>query len=123
MVTIILGEIDSGRWEQRASRMAEIELSASTDEIRRRRVLLLLPRDRIELTPDVFDRARQVVKRGLHAADAVHVAAAEAAGADVFLTCDDRLLRQCRRIAGELNVVVANPVDWLREQNDASNIG
>ena len=106
-----------------SSRMAEIEAAAISDEVRRRRVLQLLPESRIELSPTVFDRARQLLNLGLHAADAVHVAAAEALGADVLLTSDDRLLRRCRQIADELNVRVANPVDWLKEQDDATNSG
>jgi len=58
------------------------------------------------------------MQTGLHAADAVHVAAAESQGADVFLTCDDRLLRQCQRTAEGLDVIVANPITWLQEQGD-----
>ena len=51
----------------------------------------------------VFDRAasrrraEELVNLGMGAADAAHVALAEQAGCD-FVTCDDRLLRQCRRI-------------------------
>jgi predicted nucleic acid-binding protein len=120
-VTIILEVIDDGQWVQVSSRMAEIELSAMTDRVRQGRVLRLLPANRIQLTVVMFERAREVVTRGLHAADAVHVAAAEAQAADVMLTCDDRLLRRCRQIADQINVRVANPVDWLKEQDDATN--
>jgi predicted nucleic acid-binding protein len=122
-VTIILDGIDAGRWEQVSSRMAELELSAISDEVRRRRVLQLLPGSRIELTSAIFDRARELINLRLHAADAVHVSAAEASKADVLLTCDERLLRRCRQIADELTVQVANPVDWLKEQDDATNTG
>jgi predicted nucleic acid-binding protein len=101
--------------------MAEIELSAILDDARKRRVLHLLPESRIELTPAIFDRARELVGLGLHAADAVHVSAAEALNADLLLTCDHRLLHRCRQIADDLNVLVANPVDWLKEQDDATN--
>src|SRR5215204_3959249 len=72
-VTIVLDGIDAGRWEQLSSRMAEVELSAISDDNRRRRVLHLLPRSRIELTSAIFDRARELINLGLHAADAVHV--------------------------------------------------
>jgi predicted nucleic acid-binding protein len=101
--------------------MAEIELSAMADKVRQGRVLKLLPANRIELTPAIFDRARELVVLGIHAADAVHVAAAEAQNADIMLTCDDRLLRRCRQLADRLHVQVANPVDWLKEQDDATN--
>jgi hypothetical protein len=122
-VTIILDGIDTGRWEQVSSRMAELELSAMSDDVHRRRVLQLLPKSRIELTSAIFDRARKLIGLGLHAADAVHVSAAETLKADVLLTCDDRLLLRCRQIADDLSVQVANPVDWLKEQDDATNAG
>src|SRR3990172_7633820 len=73
-VTLILDEIDAGRWEQGSSRMAVVEGQAIRDETRRRRVLALLPEGRMELTGPIFDRARQLVQRGLRAADAVHTA-------------------------------------------------
>ena len=97
-VTLILEKIDAGQWEQVSSRMAEIELQAINDGVRRRRVLQLLPESRIELTATVFARTRQLVKRRLSAADAVHIAAAEILQADVLLTCDDRLLRRGRKL-------------------------
>lgn len=122
-VIIVLQAIDAGQHEQVSSRMAEIEASAIPDEIRRRRVLRLLPERRMTLTVEIFQRAAELVDRGLAAADAVHVAAAEAIGADVVLTCDDRLLRRCRHLAAELRVQVANPMDWLKEQYDAPNSG
>jgi predicted nucleic acid-binding protein len=120
-VTLILEEIDTGGWEQVSSRMAEIEILAIANEVRRRRVLQLLPVSRMGLSPAVFDRARQLVQLGLHAADAVHVAAAEALQTDVFLTCDDRLLGRSQQMADNLTVAVANPLKWLEEQNDAAN--
>jgi len=77
----------------------------------------------MELTGPTFDRARELVARGMRAADAVHSAAAEALRADVLLTCDDQLWRVGQRLAGELNVRIANPVEWLKEQLDATNPG
>jgi hypothetical protein len=120
-ITLILDRVDTEQWEQVSSRMAVIETSAMTDEVRRRRVLQLFPQSRMELSPAIFDRARQLVALGIHAADAVHVAAAEMQDADVLLTCDDRLLGRGHRIADKLTVRIANPIDWLKEQDDATN--
>jgi predicted nucleic acid-binding protein len=121
-VVIVLGRIDAGIWEEASSRMVEIEVLAIADESRRRRVLLLIPEDRIDLSRLVFERARELVGFGISAPDAVHLAAAEASGADIFLTCDDRLLRRCDHITG-LKVRVANPLRWLQEQDDATDLG
>ena len=122
-VILILEGIDAGRWEEVSSRMAELEVRAIRDEIRRRRVAELLPEGRMELTGPVFARARLLVTSGFKAADALHIATAEAHQADVLLTCDDRLLRRGRQLADELNIELANPVDCLKEQDDAANPG
>jgi predicted nucleic acid-binding protein len=73
----------------------------------------------MELTPETFQRASELEVLGFKPADAVHVAAAERAQAEVLLSCDDRLCRLAKRCQGDLHVVVANPVDWLKESEDA----
>jgi len=50
----------------------------------------------------------------LSARDAVHVACACAARANVLLTCDDDLLRRAPRAAPHLTVM--NPVDYVRSK-------
>ena len=54
--------------------------------------------------------------------DAEHIACAERAGCDYLLTGDDRLLRQFNRLKVQrvlpLQVVLENPVDFLRNQNE-----
>lgn len=122
-LTLILDGMEAGRWEQVPSRMAEIELAAIADETRRRRMFQLLPEARFGLSRPIFDRARRLVELGLGTADAVYVAGAEFLQAGVLLTCDDRLLRRCRQLAEQLHGKVANPSEWLQEQNDATNFG
>ncbi len=120
-VALIFQRSDGGEWAHVSSRMAEIEIEAMVDDERRRRVLALLPepRNRVALTAGVVRRAANLIELGFKPADATHLAAAEAARADVMLTCDDRLLRRARRVRRQLKVRVDNPVVWLREQNDA----
>lgn len=50
---------------------------------------------------------------GLSAKDAIHLACASYTDADFFLTCDDRLIRQAKRL--KLDVLVMNPVDYIRK--------
>jgi len=57
----------------------------------------------------VRERAEELVQRGLGPADAAHLAFAEAARAD-FVTCDDRLIRRCRRAWAA--VWVGDPVEY-----------
>ena len=101
--------------------MARIEIDAITDVDRRTRVRVLLPElgciMKLELA--IFQRAEDLVAMGFKAADAVHLAAAEGARADILLTCDDRMCRLAKRHRKDLRVHVANLVDWLKElEND-----
>jgi predicted nucleic acid-binding protein len=119
-VQAIFRQVDGGFWDQVSSEMAEIEIRATLDVRRRSRVELLLPAKSaiVRLTPAVWRRARALVRLGFGAADAVHLAAAEAGRAGVFPTCDDRLCRRARRFRGQLRVTVANPLEWMKEVGD-----
>jgi predicted nucleic acid-binding protein len=48
--------------------------------------------------------------------DALLLAAAEAAGADVLLTTDDRFLKRCVRNLGNPPIPVRNPLSWSTVQ-------
>lgn len=61
----------------------------------------------------IRNRAEEMERQGFKALDALHIASAEAAGADYFVTCDDRLRRRYRLQGGRLKV--CNPVDFVRE--------
>jgi predicted nucleic acid-binding protein len=82
---------------------------------------MLLPEEGsiLNLTAVVFARAADLRRLGFKPADALHVAAAEEAGADVLLSCDDRLCRLGKRHRRKLQVIVSNPLEWLKEQGDA----
>jgi predicted nucleic acid-binding protein len=82
-----------------------------------------LPEERavLKLNQGHFDRAVLLEKVGFKPADALHVAAAEDIGADVLLSCDDRLWRLAQRRRREIMVRVANPLDWLKEIGHGSN--
>jgi hypothetical protein len=122
-ISLIFERIDAGHWEQVSSQIAEIEIAAMSDAERRRRVTALLPgrKKRAALTPAMFRRGGQLESAGFKAADALHVAAAEALGVDVLLSCDDRLCRRAARCRKKLCVHVRNPLSWLRENMDASD--
>ena len=95
------------------------EIGANPDPDRRRRARELLPDDNaiIDLDETITQRADMLVAIGFKPADATHIAAAEEHGADVFLTCDDRLLRVASR-SRDLKVKIENPLAWLREQKN-----
>jgi predicted nucleic acid-binding protein len=47
---------------------------------------------------DILERSLEFEKLGLSGMDAVHIACAEEAHADCFVTCDDRLIKQLQKI-------------------------
>lgn len=59
----------------------------------------------------IRERAESLEAHGLKAIDALHVACAESAGADYFLTCDDRLLKKQKH----LSVPSMNPLDFVQK--------
>jgi predicted nucleic acid-binding protein len=68
-----------------------------------------------EATEAVVQRAEALRTAGYGAYDALHLAHAEAARANVLLTTDDRFLRQAQRGVGNPPVRAMNPVEWLTE--------
>jgi predicted nucleic acid-binding protein len=54
---------------------------------------------------------------GLSAKDAVHLACASHVGAGFFLTCDDNVIKQAKRL-GLVRPTVMNPVDYIRQEMD-----
>jgi hypothetical protein len=60
-------------------------------------------------------RTSELMDVGLAGFDALYLASAEAAGAEVFVTCDDRLLARARRLGAGLGVRVTDPVGLFTE--------
>jgi predicted nucleic acid-binding protein len=67
----------------------------------------------IAVSADLEERARQIARQGIPALDAAHLASAEAAGAEIMLTCDDVVLRRAPRL--RLTLRVLDPVAYLSE--------
>lgn len=124
-VGIILERIDEGQWMHVSSEVAQIEINAIPDPKRRARVQLLLPDagQIVMLSPALFTRGSALEKLGFKPADALHLAAAEEAGADVVLSCDDRFYRMAQLHAERLRVAVRNPLPWLNEVEHGLDIG
>ena len=96
------------------------------DEIRRNplaerrmecQALLRMAAEIVRIDDAIAKRARALEKAGYGAFDALHLAAAESAGADVLLSTDDQFLRLARRGAGRPKIDVRNPVSWVRKQS------
>lgn len=60
-------------------------------------------------------RTGELMESGVRGFDALHLGCAELAGADAFVTCDDRLLAAARRPGGAIKVRVAELMALARE--------
>lgn len=119
-VLLVLGHVTRGEWELVRSEAVDLELAGLRDSERRRRVEVLVGAGThpIGIGDDQLRRGTVLESLGFDAFDALHIACAEAAGADVLLTTDDRFERRARRLQDELGVRVLNPLTWLQESAD-----
>lgn len=70
----------------------------------------------VAITRAIERQAETIETMGFAGFDALHIASAAAAGAQVFLTCDDRLERRAARFVQRLPLRVVNPVEFLRSE-------
>lgn len=69
---------------------------------------------RVGPSDDIYDQAKSFQKKGrLSAKDVIHLACALSVKADFFVTCDDRLIKQAKRLKLEMEVI--NPIDYIRQ--------
>jgi predicted nucleic acid-binding protein len=117
-VLSILEMADARQLEIVGSDIIDDELAEMPDLQRRDKVELLLTivSTQIALTTGIERRAVELQKRGLTSLDALHLAAAESAHADYFLTTDDNLLRKAIRHRADLKVKVENPAKWIIQE-------
>lgn len=99
-VQLILSHVRSKTLNLWISPVHTAEIAAIEDFAAREHLLTLLRQIGQIVTVDLSytrQRAEALTVRGLGVADAAHLAFAEAANA-AFVSCDDRLLRQCKRV-------------------------
>ncbi len=116
-VTIVLEKFQSGDWEWLGSETLFYELSQNPDMENRQRTLALarMAQRIVGLNETILQRAEKLQQAGFDVYDALHLACAEAGGADVFLTTDDKIIRIAGKKKGLLALRVDNPVRWLEE--------
>jgi predicted nucleic acid-binding protein len=108
---------EAGELEIIDSDIIEDEISVMPDVERQAKVGSLLMRcvTRVPLTSAVERRGLKLTGWGISPMDALHLASAESARADVLLTTDDDLLRKCALHAAKIRIKVGNPATWLIE--------
>ena len=116
-VQLILSHVRANDLRLVVSPVHDVEVTAIPDPTEREYLLRLLRQVGQRISPDlrlVRARAEVFVTQGLGPADAAHLAFAESISAD-FVICDDRLLRQCRRLS--LDCWCGTPLALCEKEN------
>jgi predicted nucleic acid-binding protein len=116
-VLLILGHCAVGTWQWISSAVVEEEVNNTPSIERRHRVRSMLSgaHSMVALTEAAVIRAQEIKAMGFRTYDALHLACAEQATVNIFLTTDDRVIRIATSHAEKLHVRVANPLTWLME--------
>ncbi len=70
----------------------------------------------VVVSQQVATRARTLTAAGFRPLDAAHLACAEVAACNRFLTCDDQVIRRTRRV--QVGLRVQNPTDYVQDGPD-----
>jgi predicted nucleic acid-binding protein len=116
-VLAVLARFATRDWHWISSEAVLAEVEEIRDRGHRLRVTMLAEdaHEQVLIEGPQMQRARELQDVGFKPQDAVHLACAEAASADILLTTDDRFLRLATRVSSRLHLRVLNPVDWLEE--------
>jgi len=116
-VLAILARIENGEWTWVGSEvlMDEIEQTPDIQKLSRAKLLSGFVQENIEIGRKEEHRAKELQNEGFQVFDALHIACAESAEADVFLSTDDRLLKLAKHISRQLHVRVEKPLLWVEE--------
>lgn len=116
-ILAVLQRVRRGEWTMIGSDALDDEISAIRDPVRRGRTRRLASHasEHVPADADRMRRGKLLEAMGFRGYDSLHIACAEAAGADVLLTTDDAFVRRARRLKNLLGVRVANPLTWLNE--------
>lgn len=114
----ILARVRLGIVELVSSEALEDEVSRIPSMERRVEVetLLTLATATIEVNEAIARRAGELNQAGYGTYDALHLSAAEAAGAEALLSTDDGFTGKAARGVGAPRIPVRNPLSWNRER-------
>jgi len=116
-VLAILSRIEKGEWNWIGSDVLtdEIEQTPDTQKLSRTKLLSDFIQQNVEIGEKEAERAQELQAEGFQVFDSLHIACAETAKADVYLSTDDRLLKLAKRVSKRLHIRVENPLIWIEE--------
>jgi predicted nucleic acid-binding protein len=116
-ISIIVDKSFRREWDWIGSEVLLYEIGQNPDLERREQVVALATqsRDVVKTTDEILRRAEKLEEAGFGSYDATHLASAESAKVDIFLTTDDRIVKIAKRNKGLFQFSVENPAIWLEE--------
>ncbi len=117
-VLSVLKHVDEGKWKLVSSDTVIYEINKTTDEEKRDRLLPINNRAQIYVTVDetVFNRGSIIQEMGFTTYDAMHIACAESAQVDIFLSTDKKLTKRASKNKNKLLIAIKNPLIWIQEE-------
>ncbi|OGG55604.1 MAG: hypothetical protein A3F84_29330 [Candidatus Handelsmanbacteria bacterium RIFCSPLOWO2_12_FULL_64_10] len=116
-ILMILKDVERGRFQWYGSDVLLYENRNNPNSDRRKKAAAMLAMCSVvvEFSEVIEARGTQLSRHGISALDALHLASAEEASVETFLTCDDRLLRRIKQSPKIFRLPAQNPVDFLKE--------
>jgi predicted nucleic acid-binding protein len=114
--SVILQMIENNIATLITSSVVDYENSRNPHQLRRAWVnkVTVFAADRQLVNEEIRQRAEALEQGGIKPIDALHVACAEMAKGDYFVTCDDRLINRYRRLQQDTDLMVCNPTELVR---------
>jgi predicted nucleic acid-binding protein len=110
-------------WELIVSEIITIEISKIQDPVKKQKIQLLYKSavEKVKYNAVIKSRAAEFRKQHVKLFDSLHLAAAEYANANIFLTTDVQLLKTAART--NLKIRIANPLNYYMEVMNDGQFG
>lgn len=114
----LLDQIENAKYKVLNSEILRYENSRDPDVDRREKVrsFLRLSKEYAKIDEKVISRAEYLRELKFGDLDALHLAVAEEAIADYFLTCDDGIVKNAERHKGKLKVNIMSLLKFVAEE-------
>jgi len=115
VIKAILLKCEQGLWTLLGSNILEFELNNNPNFEKKQKTFILYNcvNEKHYLSDAVRLRANEFEKIGITSLDSLHLAMAEYAKADIFLTVDDKFIQLSTKTNAKVKIM--NPVNWIME--------
>lgn len=116
-VLAILRHLEESKWIWVSSSVVLYEINQIPNGDRKQRILRLCDKSSniIKLDDNIYEFSEKLKEIGFKSYDALHLACAQMAKVDVFLSTDDKLLKKALQNTNILNMLIDNPLSWLQK--------